>query len=360
MKNNIYIITECPYSGIFIAMLELSKILKSNGYNITYLLPLNERNRYWEKQLENENILKEYWNIVHIPLRRKYRYILWDVLKLRTFFLDKENYSVISYTSYAWKVTRLVYMINWVKNLYHCPSCVQTKRFPFFKRYVELLFEKFLSNKSDFYLSCGPSESYILETNLNIPNDKILLCPNFRTNINNNHIELTNKKYEFLYIWRIVKDKWVEILLRTFSSLNMLDKIVFIWEWTELKEYKNKYKDANFIWRINNDEVFNYLSQSRFFISASVMEWMPYTLLEAMEMGTVPIISNVEWHKDVVIDNVNGLLFEDELDLANILFKINFLDDSKYLDLSKMAKESICKMRAFWINKINHYFPIIK
>lgn len=352
-KNKIYIITECPYVGVFVAIVELSKILKKLWFEIIFLLPHQERNRYWETQIENEEILKQYWNIIHIPLRRSYRYLISDVFYLKNFLKWNSSDIFISYTNYAWKVSRLLYKQWIITNLYHVPSCIQTKRFDWLSKYIEWFFEKVLANQTKYYLSCWPSESHILLEKMKVWIDKILLFPNFRT------VKMPVKKkteYDYIYVGRMTKDKWVERILEAFSLNWILDKILFIWDWRELNKWKIKYPNANFLWRLSNTEVLSYLAKAKYFMSASVMEWMPYTLIECMWIGVIPIVSNVEWHKDLIIDGYNWFMFESDIDLINIIFKSELISDEKYNDLSHSSKKTIDKLKENWIMCIKEHF----
>jgi len=74
----------------------------------------------------------------------------------------------------------------------------------------------------------------------------------------------------------------------------------------DLEVLKRQYPNAKFTGRIAPEEVLAFLSASKFFISNSVIEGLPYALIEAMTYGVVPIVSNVEGHKDLVIDGKNG------------------------------------------------------
>jgi len=355
-KNKIYIITECPYVGVFVAIIELSRILKDLWFEITFLLPIQERNRYWEKQLENEYILNNYWSIVRIPLRRSYKYLISDIYYLKNFLMWNSTDIFISYTNYAWKISRLLYMFWIITNLYHVPSCIQNKRFVWFSKYFEWFIERVLANQTKYYLSCWPSESYILLNKMKVWSDKILLFPNFRS------VDFHHKKkieYDYIYVGRMTRDKWVERILETFSLNWILNKIVFIWGGWELKKWKIKYPNANFLWRLTNSDVLSYLSRSKFFISASVMEWMPYTLIESMWTGIVPIVSNVEWHKDLIIDGYNWFMFDSDLDLVNIVFKSKFISEEKYNELSILSKKTIDNLKENWIMVIKEHFSNI-
>ena len=236
-----------------------------------------------------------------------------------------------------------------MKNYYHAPQCVGVKRKKGFYKFIEIFFEKLLSQKVDYYLACGPSECLILNQKYNVPIEKIVLCPNFK-NINR---DLSTKKiYEFVYIGRMVKEKGIYKILDIFKILNILDKIVMIGDGKELVKIRKKYPEVNFTGRISSKEVLGYLAVSRFYVSNSIIEGLPFALIEAMQMGVVPIISNVEGHKDLVINNYNGFIYDNQLDLINYVFKTQLLNNKEYdrlsmsasvtaENLAKIAKEDI-------------------
>jgi glycosyltransferase involved in cell wall biosynthesis len=351
IKNRVYIITECPYVGVFRAIVELSRELKKIGIEINYILPSNLRNRYGERQKDHENVLLKYGNIIHKPLRRKYRYILGDIICFKKFFKLNNDATVISYTEYAGKICRILYRHGYIKRLFHVPSCIGIKRKKCFSGFIEYIFEKILAKDASAYLACGSSEAFILKDKYKIPIEKIIFLPNLRTV---KKISSKKIKYEFIYVGRMVKDKGVYVLLDAFRLLGILNKIVLVGDGKELNALKSIYPEANFTGRISPEKVFNYLSVSKFFISNSITEGLPYSLIEAMAFGVVPIVSNVEGHKDLIIDGRNGFLYNKQIDLVNSLFKAQLISTKDYngmrlssqetiTNLSKMAKENINK-----------------
>lgn len=82
--------------------------------------------------------------------------------------------------------------------------------------------------------------------------------------------------------------------------------------------------------KIDNIEAF--LKEQDIYLSSSLSEGLPYTVLEAMKLGVVPLLSNVSGHKDIL---PNEYLFElnDDADFQR-----------KFLSLTKRA---------------NHCFPTI-
>jgi len=353
-KSRIFIITECPYVGIFQAIIVLASELKKLGFELNFIFPEKSRNRYGEQQIEHEKILLKYGNIIHIPLRRKFRYMLFDIFALKRFFKDSKPDIVISYTEYAGKICRFLYNRKLIKNYYHAPQCIGIKRKETFGQFIEFIFEKVLSHNTDYYLACGPSECYLLNKKYNIPSEKIVLCPNFK----DIDIPLSNNKkiYEFIYVGRMVRDKGVYQLLDTFKILNLLDKIIMIGDGRELVELRKKYPTVNFLGRLPPEEVLSYLLLSKFFISNSIIEGLPFSLIEAMHMGVVPIVSNVEGHMDLIINNSNGFLYNNQLDFINSIFKAQLIDDKEYNRISFLAKTTIENLIRISKNSIKNNF----
>lgn len=351
-SNKIIIITECPYSWIFKAILMYSKKLKEKWYYITYLFPDNSKNRYWETQNENESILEKYWEVSYISLNKKYTSILKDTNSLKKYIKEVNYGFIINFWSYSWKITRILYFLWKIKNLYHVPSCIQTKRFTLKYKIIELFFEKILAKKSDYYLACWSSELFLLNNFLKIDSKKILFLPNF---IEFKNLNFKEKDIDFIYLWRLVKDKWIEKILNTFDVFKNYN-LTILWDGYDFKKLKNKYDKFNFLWRIEFSEVWEYLKRSKFFVSFSVMEWLPFSLIEAMSFWVIPIVSNVEWHKDLIINWYNWFLFNNELDFFNIIFKINLLDEKMLENISLNAINSIKKLEDIWNLNFNKIF----
>ncbi len=342
-KTKIYIITECPYVGVFRAIIELVAELSKMNFSIYFIFPSKTRDRYGENQQDHENSLSKYGIIVQLPLRRKYRYILSDTILLRKYLHNEGgNNIIISFTEYAGKISRILYKVNAIKTLYHAPQCIDvTRKDSKLEQFVEWIFERLLSQNVTAYLACGASETYLLNKKYNVPNDKIVLIPNFRS------IKIkkkTKEKYLYVYVGRVVKEKGVYELLESFESLGLSNKLLIIGEGKELKRLKKKYLNTTFLGRLQPNEVLSCLSYSRFLVSNSIIEGLPYSLIEAMMIGVVPIVSNVEGHKDIIIDGYNGFLYNSQLDLTNLIFKMNLVDENYYSTISQNAVTSMNKL----------------
>jgi glycosyltransferase involved in cell wall biosynthesis len=338
-------------------MLELSRELKSLGFSIFYVLPKVSNNRYGEKQADNEDILKKYGKILYTPLRKKLYFILGDLFFLKKFFIKNNPDIVISYTEYAGKLCRILYKKSVIKKLFHVPSCVGVIRKRGFNRFIEKFFEKRLSKFASAYLACGASESFVLNSIYKIPKEKIIFLPNLRS-INNFKNNKKKYKYKFIYVGRMVREKGVFELIYSLSLLGFLGESLFVGEGRDLDKLKSMYPDANFLGRVEPEEVLRLFSFSQFFVSNSIIEGLPYSLIEAMACGAVPIVSNVDGHKDLIIDGKNGFLYNKRIDLANCLFKAKILPQEDYIRMSTSACNTILNLNKLAKKNIRNNFKI--
>ena len=83
------------------------------------------------------------------------------------------------------------------------------------------------------------------------------------------------------------------------------------------------------------DDGKQYLSIADLYLSSSLSEGLPYSLLEAMSFGVPIVATNVEGHIDLIEDNITGLLYEVG-DIDSAVAKIQKLldDDNLYHEIS--------------------------
>lgn len=356
MSHDIFIVTECPYSGILRAILEHAKLFKKLGFRIFFVIPETARNRYGEVQEKNILQLTGYGEILFYPLRRKYKYIFRDKNKLQKLFSGKKNIIVLSYSGYAGKICRLLYKGGHIENLYHVPQCIDIIRRPYLQRVAEWFFEKNLAPYVTYYLSCAPSESFGLVNNYNVPVNKILTVPNY---IIGSPLKECgkSKNVDFIILGRVSKDKKVDLLLSTAAILGMESKMTVVGQGQEHNLLKKKFPLVNFLGYIPNNKINDLLLESRFFLSASIIEGMPFSLIEAMGQGVVPIVSNVAGHNDIVIHGYNGFLFNNQEELTELIFQAMLLKNTdKYTLMSKAAIETIDKLCVYSKEVFNNHF----
>lgn len=85
-------------------------------------------------------------------------------------------------------------------------------------------------------------------------------------------------------------------------------------------------------------DVFNIINHSKFYLSTSRYEGMPYSIIESMALSKACVVSNCDGNKDLITDNYNGFVVDND-DLNGFKSKIlKLLKDEELLDtLSKNA-----------------------
>jgi glycosyltransferase involved in cell wall biosynthesis len=117
--------------------------------------------------------------------------------------------------------------------------------------------------------------------------------------------------------------KRIEVLLKLVAELS--DYELLLCGKTDRHEYVRALRNlsrqygcehrVHFLGSVPPDDIFYYLRIASFFVSASSWEGQPNAVLEAMASGTPVCASNIEAHKELIQDGVNGFLFEvDRLD----------------------------------------------
>lgn len=93
---------------------------------------------------------------------------------------------------------------------------------------------------------------------------------------------------------------------------------------------------------IPRDEVFRQLNECGIYVSASLVEGMPVSVLEAMSAGLIPVISDIAPHKEVAaafkLFNTLPLI---ESDWVQTIKSYQQLDKSEFIRLSAELKDSV-------------------
>ncbi len=112
--------------------------------------------------------------------------------------------------------------------------------------------------------------------------------------------------------------------------------------WIGDGELKSELKSPNIKitgWKPREDTI-KLLYQNDIFILASLWEGLPITLLEAMYLKKICIVSNVIGNRDVIEQGLDGFICEKEEDYYNLIEKIKNAEVD-YLKIKDKARETI-------------------
>lgn len=189
----------------------------------------------------------------------------------------------------------------------------------------------------------------------------------------NKNIEVENLKHKFpdiiiiWFVWRILKWKNVDSLIKAYYSLNNDKKnkiqIVVVWDWEELKNLKNLDKNNKiyFTWSKTFDEAI--LLQSQFdihFHTSSPWGWLATTLLQAMQLWCLIIATPNEWANEIIENWKNGILLKDDKVKTFKSWIIEALENiDKKEEFSKINKD-IVKEKFQRNENIEKYYNLYK
>ncbi|MFN3874111.1 MAG: glycosyltransferase, partial [Ignavibacterium sp.] len=157
-------------------------------------------------------------------------------------------------------------------------------------------------------------------------------------------LHLPEDKFIVINIGRFDKTKNVKAFVEITSLLNTNDEIFFILagdgeEKKEILEMIEQKKIKNIFLPGFIDNPIEYLQSADVYLSTSLSEGLPYTLLEASMCGLPIIASDVRGNNEIVQNDINGYLFDlrNKSQAAEKILKIKS-DSADYKKLSDNAR----------------------
>lgn len=165
------------------------------------------------------------------------------------------------------------------------------------------------------------------------------------------------------FIWRLVKLKWVDLLLDAFETLSSKYPNLFLeilWDWEEKSNLinivkSNKIKNVVFLWFKDREYIANnFLPRIDILVNPSFQEWLPTSVLEWLIWECIVVATDVWWTKE--ISDKEDLIIVKKWNLESIK---NWLEKAiinyKYFRW-KSKKQVIEKFS--WDNNIDNYFKV--
>lgn len=120
----------------------------------------------------------------------------------------------------------------------------------------------------------------------------------------------TEKKYDLVYVGRLVKWKNVDIVIELTSQLGLRTAIIGSGpELMSLRDFAlRRNANCDFLGDQEKDVIDQTLMASRLFVLLSQYEGLSFALLESMAAGITPIVSDAKGNLDVVTDGFNALV----------------------------------------------------
>lgn len=299
----------------------------------------------WKNQLVDSN------KFLELP-HRKFR--VRDFLSLIS-FVKRNNIKVVhAHGRGAGVYARLLkFFIPQTKILYTLHG-FNIESFSPLKKQVSVYIEKILSLFTTIFinisknerLSCIKHKIYKKEKSVVVYNGiSDTLNKDYNIKSLREKLGLPSEKFIIVCITRFDPVKNVSAFVKIASLLQSDEDIFFVLcgdgeEMEKVKSIINKYNLKNILLTGFVNKPLDYVLASDIYLTTSISEGLPYSLIEAIMCGKPVVASNVRGNNEVIIDEINGLLFELS-DLSDAVNKIKRIksDKSFYQVLSNNARK---------------------
>ena len=399
MRIGIFTDTYTPYiNGVTTSVVMLKNALERKGH-IVYIVTVNHEDLHF-KYKEDEKIIRipgvpigiyDYRLTGIYPLKAINKIKKWnlDVIHSQTEFgvgtfarIIAKQFNIplvhtyhTMYEDYIHYITKGYFNRSSKKlveyfTLFYCDKTISELVVPTKKTY-ELFKKKYKVDRNIYIVPTGIDvEKFYIENNKNVD----IVSERKKIGINKDD-------FVILFVGRIGTEKNLDLLLSSMKSLMSVSKkikLLVVGDGPDLDNYKNYViknnidKNVIFMGKVPWDEITTYYIISNVFATASQTETQGLTVIEAMAASLPVICINDESFVDTVIDDLNGIIFNNRREYKRAVVKLyrnrNLLErlsnqariaaeshSSKYfaekiLDVYKIAIK----------NKPKHKIPIIE
>ena len=284
-------------------MFELGKNLSIN-FNVYYALPLSNN---FSNYLDSKN---------YISISER-KLLLQDIFRL-IIFIKKNDISVIhAHGKGAGLIARILKFIL-RKPIIYTLHGIHIKCHTKLYRKLYLLYERTFSKFDDLIIFVSKSEREFAKSIGLYKDNKFSIINNGIENydsINKNISESNNvlfKRIDIISICRFVEQKNIPEIIEIAKLMKDL-RFLIIGDGPLFKEIlylKKLYNLENVILGGAKNEIFSYLIKADIFLSTSLYEGLPISILEAMSIGLPIVASKVEGNVDTIIHGKNGYLYD--------------------------------------------------
>lgn len=163
---------------------------------------------------------------------------------------------------------------------------------------------------ADLYSVTSQSEYIFIKNKYSFKKNKLVVRPNWILNSNS---KISPERYEnrVITVGRLESQKNYELLINIFANTHY--QVDIIGEGSErdylekLARLKNVH--VNFLGNKKNEEIIELLKKYKFYFSTSKFEGNPKSLLEALSTSCLVFATDIDNHKEIITNGVNGYLF---------------------------------------------------
>ena len=293
----------------------------SCDFKVYYAIP---RNKIFRNYLKSN---------CHIEISER-KLNLFDILRLIKFVKSKSIDIIHAHGKGAGLLARLVVFLR-PRPLIYTFHGIHLKCHGFISRFIYILYEFLLGGLDSAKVLVSKSEkNYALKSNIFLGNKSIIIFngvnnmpkKSFNSKKNIETKNLKSEKIKVISICRFVDQKNIEEIIKIAEKMHYLNFLIIgngpLWEKIRNIILEKSIKNVSLIGE--KKDIFKYLYESDIYLSTSLYEGLPISILEAMSVGLPVVASNVIGNCDTIENGKSGFLYELK-DIKNAVYYLNKL-----------------------------------
>ena len=208
------------------------------------------------------------------------------------------------------------------------------------KKYIKSLFTYIITQLgiifSNHYLVTSQSDLKFLTKRYFFTKNKILLRPNWVDIPKETKPHNKRSENKLLSVGRLEEQKNYNQLIQAFgNTVFTLDIVGDGTKKNELKTLAEKENTkCNFLGNIEHNKLLEMYKDYKIFITTTLYEGNPKTILEAMANGCLVIAPNIKNISEIIENNINGILFDPNNENLHTLLKSTLNNPKKLIEIS--------------------------
>ena len=321
---------------------DINEMLK-RGISVRLLTFKNES----KFSLSSESKLdKKYWSTIHFST--PFNIFAW--VKTYQYIKEEKPDVVFSHLWFSNGIIRIICKIAGVRNVisfeHNVYDAVKTEKMYVVDRFLNRWCKKIVAVSNavkNSLIEHGIDENRIIVIHNGIDIYKYNKKPNPKIK---EDLSIPQDAFIFLTIGRLIPQKGIDVLLKAFAKIQNNPHLIIVGSGIEEENLKKLAKELGVESRVSflgiRHDIPDVLATSNCFILSSRYEGLGIVVLEAMAASKPIIISDFEAGKDMIDNNVSGLIIKRENveELSSAMMKL-MSDVSLRENLSKKAFEKV-------------------
>lgn len=325
-------VLESTATGTLTMVATLANLFAENGCDITVIYSQRNETPEWLSEYFHKSV-----KLIRLDMRPVSKSPL-VVFRLRSLLKKLEPDIVHLHSSIAGFIGRMAVIGMPDIKVYYSPHCISfmMANLSVPEKYLYVLLERFANLLRGEYVACSVSERDAIVAHL--PAAVVHQIDNaivIDQNINSANVFNHPDSVTIINVGEIRTQKDPLLFAQIAEKLrHQSDTIDFIWIGDGNIALKNRLTDSGVQvtgW-MTKEKVLSRLSASDLYLSTSRWEGLPVSMIEAMSLGLPLIAASCPGNTDLVVDGVNGLLFENvEQAIESIMKCMNDKEFSVFL-----------------------------